>query len=53
MMDSALLSTLGFVLILSGVIVVFVAVVFLLFSSANGEKKVGGAIIIGPFFVVF
>lgn len=53
MIDSALLSTLGFMLILTGVIVVFIAVIFLLFSSTSGEKKVGGAIIIGPFPVVF
>ncbi|MCW3985568.1 MAG: DUF131 domain-containing protein [Candidatus Bathyarchaeota archaeon] len=55
MIDSTLLSTLGFMLILAGVIVVFIAVIFLLFSSTNGEKKVGGggAIIIGPFPIVF
>jgi len=55
MADSAFLATFGFMLVLVGVIVVFVAIVFLFFSSANGEKKVrgGGAIIVGPFPIIF
>ncbi|MDH5447546.1 MAG: DUF131 domain-containing protein [Candidatus Bathyarchaeota archaeon] len=55
MSDSAFLATLGFALILMGFIVVFVAIILLLFSSANDEKRVkgGSAIIIGPFPIVF
>lgn len=55
MVDSVSLATLGFMFILMGLIVIFVAMVLLLFSSTNGEKKVkgGGVIIIGPFPIVF
>jgi len=55
MSDTILLATLGFLLILTGFIVIFVAIILLLFSSANDEKKVegGGAIIIGPFPIMF
>jgi uncharacterized protein (TIGR00304 family) len=55
MIDPASLSTLGFILVLAGFIAIFLAIILILFSSANGERKVkgGGAIIIGPVPIVF
>jgi len=55
MIDSDSLVTLGFVLFLMGFVAVFVSIVLMLFSSADGEKEVrgGGAVIIGPFPIVF
>jgi len=46
---------LGFGLILTGLIVIFVTMVLLLHSSANSENKArgGGVIIIGLFPIVF
>jgi uncharacterized protein (TIGR00304 family) len=55
MIDPASLSTLGFILVLAGFIVIFLAIILMFFSSADGERKVrgGGAIIIGPVPIVF
>jgi len=46
---------LGIVLILAGMLVILVAIFLLFLSSIKGEGKVkgGGAIIIGPFPIIF
>lgn len=55
MIDFASLATLGFWLILAGLITAFVAVIILLFSSTSDEQKVrgGGVVIIGFLPIVF
>jgi uncharacterized protein (TIGR00304 family) len=54
-MDAGTLQGLSVVLIFAGVFVVLVAIFLLFFSSIKGEGKVkgGGAIIIGPFPIIF
>jgi uncharacterized protein (TIGR00304 family) len=54
-MDAETLYSLGIVLILTGMTVILVAILMLFFTSARkGEKaRGGGAIIIGPFPIVF
>lgn len=55
MIDFASLATLGFWLILAGLITAFVAIIILLFSSTSDEQKVrgGGVVIIGFLPIVF
>lgn len=54
-MNDQLLFNLGMILIFSGFVTVFVAVVLLIFTAVKGRGKVrgGGAVIIGPFPIVF
>lgn len=54
MIDSATLYALGIALIVVGVIVIAIAAVLLSVSGAKkGKVKGGGAIIIGPFPIIF
>jgi len=54
-MVDQLLFTIGVVLIFAGFLIAFVAVVLLFFAPLRGKGKVrgGGAVIIGPFPIVF
>jgi len=54
-MDAGTLQGLGIVLIFAGMLVILVAIFLLLLSNIKGEGKVkgGGAIIIGPFPIIF
>jgi len=54
-MFGPLLFNMGVVLIIVGFILAFVLLILLIFKSFKGEGKVkgGGAIIIGPFPIVF
>ena len=54
-MDAGTLYGLGIGLILAGMLVVLVAIILLFLSSVRREGKVrgGGAIIIGPFPIIF
>jgi len=54
-MDAGTLQGLGIALIFAGMLVILVAIFLLFFSSIKGEGKVkgGGAIIIGPFPIIF
>jgi uncharacterized protein (TIGR00304 family) len=54
-MDAETLYALGIVLIFAGMLVILVAILLLFLSNVKGEEKVkgGGAIIIGPFPIVF
>ena len=54
-MSDQLLVNIGMMLILTGFLIAFVAIVLLIFTTAIGRKKVrgGGAVIIGPFPIVF
>ncbi|MEM1566486.1 MAG: DUF131 domain-containing protein [Candidatus Bathyarchaeia archaeon] len=52
--DASPLYSLGLIMILVGIVVVIVAFALLFVSSAkNNEVKGGGALIIGPFPIVF
>lgn len=54
MIDSVSLYALGVALIFVGVLIIVVAIVWLSVSGAKkGKAKGGGAIIIGPFPIVF
>ena len=55
MISASLLSGLGFLLVLVGIILVFAAILLLLFSSSGDrtETRGGGALIIGPIPIVF
>lgn len=54
-MDAETLYGLGIVLIFTGIIVTLIAVILLFISSVRekGKVKGGGAIIIGPFPIIF
>lgn len=54
-MDVETLYGLGITLIFTGILVILVAIMVLFFSSIGGKRKVkgGGAIIIGPFPIIF
>jgi len=54
-MDAETLFSLGIALIFAGILVILVAIMFLFFSSVAGQGRVkgGGAIIIGPFPIIF
>jgi uncharacterized protein (TIGR00304 family) len=54
-MDAGTLQGLGIALIFAGMLVILVAIFLLFLSSIKGEGKVkgGGAIIIGPFPIIF
>ncbi len=54
-MDAGTLYGLGIGLILAGMLVILVAIILLFLSSVRREGKVrgGGAIIIGPFPIIF
>jgi len=54
-MDAGTLQGLGIVLIFAGMLAILVAIFFLFLSNVKGEGKVkgGGAIIIGPFPIIF
>jgi len=53
--NATTLYSLGMALILAGIISIFIAILLLFFSSAKskGKAKGGGAIIIGPFPIIF
>ena len=54
MIDSGALYALGMALILIGVLIIVLAVLlFSLLSAKKGKIKGGGAIIIGPFPIIF
>jgi uncharacterized protein (TIGR00304 family) len=54
-MDPETLYGLGIALISAGILVIFVAIILLFISNIKGEGRVkgGGAIIIGPFPIIF
>jgi uncharacterized protein (TIGR00304 family) len=54
-MDPATLYGLGIALIFAGILVILLAIILLFISSIKGEGRVrgGGAIIIGPFPIIF
>jgi uncharacterized protein (TIGR00304 family) len=54
-MSDQLLFSLGVILVFVGFIIAFVAVLFMFFTTARGKEKLrgGGAVIIGPFPIVF
>jgi len=54
-MDVETLRLLGTALIVTGIVIIGLATLLLFVSSIKGEKKVkgGGAIIIGPFPIIF
>jgi uncharacterized protein (TIGR00304 family) len=54
-MDLTLLSAVGLTLVLFGFAIAFVAIVVLVFSNVKNKGKMrgGGAVVIGPFPIVF
>jgi uncharacterized protein (TIGR00304 family) len=54
-MDAETLYSLGIALIFTGILIVLVAIVLIFLSNINetGKVKGGGAIIIGPFPIIF
>ncbi len=54
MSDQSLLS-LGVILVFAGFLIAFVAVILMFFTTTRGKGKVkgGGAVVIGPFPIVF
>jgi len=54
-MSDQLLFNIGTILIFAGFIIAFVAVILMFFTTARGKGKVkgGGAVIVGPFPIVF
>ena len=54
-MDQALFNTLGIMLIFTGFVIAFIAILLWIFMTVKGGGKVrgGGAVIIGPFPIVF
>ena len=54
-MPDQLLFSLGVILVFAGFLIAFVAVILMFFTATRGKEKVegGGAVIIGPFPIVF
>ena len=54
-MSDQLLFSLGVILVFVGFLIAFVAVILMFFTTMRGKGKVkgGGAVIIGPFPIVF
>ena len=54
-MTDQLLFSVGAILIFAGFIIAFVAVILMFFATTRGRGKVrgGGAVIVGPFPIVF
>ena len=54
-MSDQLLFNLGVILVFAGFLIAFVAVILMFFTTARGKGKVkgGGAVVIGPFPIVF
>ena len=54
-MSGNFLFNIGVILVIAGFIIAFAAVILLFFASIRGKGKVrgGGAVIIGPFPIVF
>ena len=54
-MSDQLLFNLGAILVFAGFLIVFVAVLLMFFTATRGKGKFesGGAVIIGPFSIVF
>ena len=54
-MSDQLLFNLGVILVFAGFLIAFVAVILMFFTTTRGKGKVkgGGAVIIGPFPIVF
>jgi len=54
-MSDQLLFSIGTILVFAGFIIAFVAVILMFFTTTRGKGKVkgGGAVIVGPFPIVF
>ncbi len=54
-MSDQLLLSLGVILVFAGFLIAFVAVILMFFNTTRGKGKVkgGGAVVIGPFPIVF
>jgi len=52
-MSDQLLFSLGVILVFAGFLIAFVAVILMFFTTTRGKVKGGGAVIIGPFPIVF
>ena len=54
-MSDQLLFNLGGILVFAGFLIAFVAVILMFFTTTRGKGKVkgGGAVVIGPFPIVF
>ncbi len=54
-MSDQLLLSLGVILVFAGFLIAFVAVILMFFTTTRGKGKVkgGGAVVIGPFPIVF
>ena len=54
-MSDQLLFSLGVILVFAGFLIAFVAVILMFFTTTRGKGKLkgGGAVIIGPFPIVF
>jgi len=54
-MSDQLLLSLGVILVFVGFLIAFVAVILMFFTTTRGKGKVkgGGAVVIGPFPIVF
>lgn len=54
-MDSTLLSAIGLILVLIGFAIAFIAVALLVLAGVKGRERIkgGGAVVIGPFPIIF
>ncbi|MDH5663216.1 MAG: DUF131 domain-containing protein [Candidatus Bathyarchaeota archaeon] len=52
-MSDQLLFSLGVILVFAGFLIAFVAVILMFLATKKGKVKGGGAVIIGPFPIVF
>jgi uncharacterized protein (TIGR00304 family) len=52
-MSDQLLFNLGVILVFTGFLIAFVAVILMFLTAKKGKVKGGGAVIIGPFPIVF
>jgi len=54
-MSDQLLFSIGVILVFTGFIIAFLAIILLVFTTMRGKRKFrgGGALIIGPFPIVF
>jgi len=54
-MDQAVFNLVGSILVFAGFVIAFIAVLLMVFMSVRGRGRVrgGGAVIIGPFPIIF
>jgi len=54
-MDQAAFNMVGIILVFTGFVIAFIAVLLMIFMSVRGRGRVrgGGAVIIGPFPIIF